>query len=610
MLRTLLVSFVFALMLIGCGDQRIVENQDVVKSPIELYLAEPRVHEVHGRKMIELYRGGSWALSRYFPSGYLDIFVIENNQISSDPIPLPLRFRKDSYPLWVGEGKSGNLYLVIYDVIKNSPSGRTLSDVHEGLSIYEISAKGNLSLIADDIALGGIDTQIYGIAGDFGIDICGENFCYSIGSDRKVEKWDTSFLSSDEFVEVRFTPGRAAAVIRKRYDDRLQSDFSTDYSKYSVINFDKHGLNQRKEIEAGAPYDLTWDKQTIFYRKAVSREDYLEMLLFDLSKMRFRGLLDFGTNNLEGRVAWSQAYYINGFLSLLNGYGPNLSEAAREYLRKRVVEELSLMAGLCDNDYPGFEVKRYSIDRENTLFALHLGRVLDLFSRADFMVASNQRIQECKAKIKTELTSLKNTVEKIHASSLNDNSKMTMRYRYGYPFWADGANVPFNYISGYVAGLLSFDRSVDDIRVAKQLSQPLISEEFENEFPILWRYWQGVGDAGWKASDHVSLNTPSYVGNKRAMAHITYRTMDAYALLKLHEADQNVVSNALIDHFRALIRDGRLLPSLNEVFMDAGQDPVLMASEVVSRYSRSVYAYELESQVLVLGQLTRRKNQQ
>ncbi|WP_368643555.1 hypothetical protein [Castellaniella ginsengisoli] len=604
MLRSLSVLLFSAWVVAGCGQVDISQDQSTHQPVLGSALDAPLGLDRENGKIIQLYKGKAWVLAKHFPSGYLDIFPSEDGGVASAPIPLPLRFRKDSYPLWAGEGKLGDLYIVVYDVMKNSPSGRTLSEVHEGLSVYRLSEKGNFSSIVEDLPLGGIDTQIYGTVRDSGIDICGDNSCYSIGKDASVKKWDTGFATSDEFIEVNFSSDGAAAVSRKKFDDRLQGEISEDYSKYTIYAFDEGGLKQEREIENGVPYALRWDGSSLFYREAVSGGDYINLFLFDLLKMRFNGLLDFGSNNLEGRVAWSQVYYINGLLSLLKIDDKNLvNDEIRGRLENRVRKEVSLIADLCDYEYPGYEVKRYSIDRENVLFALHLGRVLDLFNRASSVVAGDEKIQSCKIKIKNEMKLLDRTVEKISERHEGSGSEMVMSYRYGYPFWADGANVPFNYISGYITGLLGFDRGADDVDRARKLSKPLISEEFKNRLPASWRYWQGVGDRGWKSADHVSLNTPDYVGNKKAMAHITYRTMDAYALLKLDQAADGVVSDDLVQHFRVLVERGYLLPSLNEVFFDHGDAPVVMNPLVENRYARSAYAYELESQVWALRQL-------
>jgi hypothetical protein len=547
-------------------------------------------------------------LAKHFPSGYLDIFPSEDGEVASAPIPLPLRFRKDSYPLWAGEGKLGDLYIVVYDVVKNSPSGRTLSEVHEGLSVYRLSEKGDFSSTVEGLPLGGIDTQIYGTVRDSGIDICGDNSCYSIGKDASVKKWDTGFATSDEFIEVNFSSDGAAAVSRKKFDDRLQGEISEDYSKYTIYAFDEGGLKQEREIESGVPYALRWDGSSLFYREAVSWGDYINLFLFDLLKMRFNGLLDFGSNNLEGRVAWSQVYYINGLLSLLKIDDKNLvNDEIRGRLENRVRKEITLIADLCNYEYPGYQVKRYSIDRENVLFALHLSRVLGLLGRADSVVPGDEKIQQCKLKIKNKIRLLDKTVEEIAERHSDNGYEVFMSYRYGYPFWADGANVPFNFISGYISGLLGFSQNKDDVDRAKKLSEKLISEEFKDKFPKSWRYWQGRGDSGWKAADHVSLNTPDYVGNKKAIAHITYRTMDAYALLKLDQADDGVVSDDLVQHLQLLVERGYLLPSLNEAFFDHGDDPVVMNPPVVNRYARSAYAYELESQIWALRQLAQEK---
>lgn len=608
MLRLLSLLFICVSLVSGCKEPiRVIQDQNAPSVNAGIGLTEIKVVETIEGKLIELYRGKVWQLVRHFPSGYIDVIYHQDAESIPTPVVLPLHVRKNFYPMWAAENRAGDLYLVVYDVVKNSPSGRSLSGAQEGLSVYRLSINGSIQPLVEDIPLGGIDTQIYGRARESGIDICGNNKCFSVENNLKVKRWELDFLYEEEFIEVSFSEAHVAAIIRKKYDDRSHGELVEKYTNYALVVFGDHGLVHRREMGNHIPFGLRWSGTNVNYRIANSTDDYINIFLIDFFKMRFRGVQEYGSNNLEGRVAWSQVYYLNGLISLLGGVGPDLGDSAKLYFLDRVKSELSLIANLCEFAYPGFMVKRYSIDRENVLFALHLGRVLDLLSRADFLVEDDRQVLACKESIKHELRTLKRTVEEIHLMPGDGESKMIMRYRYGYPFWADGVNVPYNYISGYISGLLSYKRSVNDIDRATKLIKPILSEDLESGYPELWRYWQGHGDDGWSASDDLSLNSIAYRGNKGSLAHVTYRTMDAHALITIYKAEKGGLSPQLIRHFRALVRDGYLLPSLNEVFANSEGGPIVMSPMVVNRFARSAYAYELQSQIWALDQLAQER---
>ena len=125
--------------------------------------------------------------------------------------------------------------------------------------------------------------------------------------------------------------------------------------------------------------------------------------------------------------------------------------------------------------------------------------------------------------------------------------------------------------------------------------------EFDKKLPVIWRYWSGLGDKGWQEISGVSLNTPSWSGNGGAPAHISYRTMDAEALVRLHSAVPDAVSSGLIDHFADLASRGWLLPFINQSLRDDGRSQPLQPA-VIRYYGRSSAAWEIQSQVAALGE--------
>jgi hypothetical protein len=178
-------------------------------------------------------------------------------------------------------------------------------------------------------------------------------------------------------------------------------------------------------------------------------------------------------------------------------------------------------------------------------------------------------------------------------------------YRQGYPFWADGINVPFNYISGYVAGVLSVSDDPADMKLALELLQPLLNEEGIRSLPNTWRYWWAEGQKGWGFKQGLSLNTPEWHGNIKGadLAHITYRTMDATSLLMLYRKTGSGLNFKEALHFKSLVEKGMLLPQLNEQLSQINLRAQL-SQNVAKRFSRSSQAWQIQSQVWALSDMS------
>lgn len=198
---------------------------------------------------------------------------------------------------------------------------------------------------------------------------------------------------------------------------------------------------------------------------------------------------------------------------------------------------------------------------------------------------------------------LDETVERQVSLSAEFKGLRTLAYRRGVPFWADGTNVPHNYVSGYLSGLLA-NGDEKGVQHARKLAKFILVAEFSENLPISWRYWAATGDAGWSEQEGVSLNTPVWGGNGGASAHITYRSMDAVALAQLQRLAPDSVPRKLVEHFGDLAKRGWILPFVNEELRIQSRARMLDA-EVGRYYSRSAAAWELQSQVAALRSIAR-----
>ncbi|HFG1889888.1 TPA: hypothetical protein ACGF34_003721, partial [Vibrio cholerae] len=135
--------------------------------------------------------------------------------ISFDNI-LPLNLSKDNILQDIQIDKNGNLYLILYDAINNTPSGRSLTGVtnHSQIVFVDVHSK-SVSILSTSLDLGGIDTALSSSQWGNGIAVCSINRCYSVENDNGVTDWDKSrwknlYIFNDlnesaiEFVEVSF----------------------------------------------------------------------------------------------------------------------------------------------------------------------------------------------------------------------------------------------------------------------------------------------------------------------------------------------------------------------------------------------------------------------
>jgi len=555
---------------------------------------------------VKIYDENNWQVYRNYPSGHLDVFF-NNAEGRAQRLSLSVGWRRDSYPMLM-MSVPGRLFFVGYDVVRNVPSGRSLSVTQPGFDVYELTqdTQGEPRVLAAGVDLGGgLDSIVYGRVLGEKITLCAEKKCADINSSDKVKQWSLDELSGYEFVEVAFGTDSAYALVRQQWDDRVNGELTADNSKLFLATLSVKGAALEPLATNGIPYDLLVDENNVSWKVASSPSELSELLLYEFSRMPSGGLISFGDNNLEGRVAWNQVYYLNGLISLAqDGLGISSPELVA-YARQRVRAEVDLIARLAESDYPGYRVKRYSIDREPLLFSLHLGRIADLLARADRAGLGSSAVTSALAKIRKELLSFEHTVEHPVACELAGvRDCHTLSYRQGYPFWADGVNVPFNYVSGYVGGLLAVTEDAVSYNFAVDLMKPLQVVEKFSELPQKWRYWAFDGQLGWSYSTGKSLNTTDWVGNHAGLdvAHITYRSMDAASLINLYQRRPDVADAVLVTHMKQLVSTGMLLPSVNEALYLAGSVAPLDVN-VAQRFSRSAQAWQIQSQVWALSDL-------
>ncbi len=498
------------------------------------------------------------------------------------------------------------LYLLVYDTRRNVPSGRIPGLVDDGIDVYRADRRTPMSspdLVASRLPLGGFDHVIEASADAHGLTACGVRACQRIGTDFGAASWSDPALNAYEFVEIIHHESFVDAIVRS-VDNGFNGAAVDASFHYAWARLGPTGLQQLRPIASDclpfrlqAAADLASAPQ---WSCARSPADLARLFEYDLARMPAGGLMDFGASNLEGRIAWSQAYYLNGLLELA---GPHLAGLGRhidrDALTARVTKEVDLLTRM-QSEAQGYSSRRYSMRRSENTFALHLGRI----SRT-LALASDRGIAVAPAaleRLSDRIWTLADTVEQPAVTTWRGTSHVTLAYRRGADFWCDGANVPHNYVTAYVHGLLAL-RGTDG--AARQRAASLLTPLLRFE-PVAtsttWNYWWGQGFDGWSATDAVSINTPEYVGY-RDPAHISYRSLDALALLRLSELDPAAVPTPVVENIRRLVASGGLLPWVNGELARSRRS-VTLSRETAYRHARSAGTWEIEAQVWALDRLT------
>lgn len=593
--------------LVCCGFLAGTAHEALAAQPQDNAIGTPLVFgDAQGRNVV-LYESRRWRVVRQFPSGYTGV-----QERSSDTAPwtsraLTLEWRRRIHPMQIGEGVSGELFIASYDLIDNLPSGRSLSTVTNGIDVWRVDPKApsgtDPERIVANLQLGGIDSAIYADFRAYPLKLCGENQCYSWSTGAQPVRWKLDELRDYEFVEVAFSGDQVAALMRPKHDDRQEGPVTEVHAQYSLAKLDQSGSSRSPAQGSGIPWQLRWIDGQPRFERAETPEQYRQVFVYDIMRMPFAGAMAFGSNNFEGRIAWSQAYYLHGMLSALEGLAKPLFTRPPAGLRERVRQEAGLVADLCTLDYPGYLSKRYSVDREPLKSVLHLGRIGTVLARAK-KASVLELSRSCVSRLKSEMGTFDGTLEEPIQLSVGGRMLPYLGLRKGLPFWADGISAPYNYVSGYAEGTIALGLSDDSAKRLTGMMAVIQQQEFGSGYPNTWRYCANSCDKGWLPSDSVSLNAPVWKGNGGALAHISYRTMDARALLELASVRPAAVDTRLAGHFRELTRSGWLLPSINELFAKTG-GVVPLSKHVAKRHARASAPWELQSSIWALNQLAR-----
>lgn len=302
------------------------------------------------------------------------------------------------------------------------------------------------------------------------------------------------------------------------------------------------------QFRDGVPYQLAWDRfsKSVTWRLAIDANSYAEMFRFDIERGQSSGFLEFGVNNVEGRIPWSQMYYLNGLMdSTLLARRDDEAYSVFFPLLREIRLRIELEVRLLDRmlaDPDALATRAFSADRSLATFAVQSSRILLLLDRyrTEFPQASPLENFD---RLVRQVQQLDGHIE-VLASAGEDRTWIApgtahLRWPKGSAFYFDGMPVPYNHQNEWAAALFEVHRHsgglADDPALGPQrqiidffLHRLAANDEFPS--PDRWYYWWGHAYEGYGASSNRSVHTPAYVGDK-SVSWISFRTIDLTSVL-------------------------------------------------------------------------------
>ncbi|MGY2373449.1 hypothetical protein ACW9IB_02890 [Pseudomonas sp. SDO524_S393] len=392
----------------------------------------------------------------------------------------------------------------------------------------------------------------------------------------------------------------------------------TDRSSY-LMSAVGQGEPKRFDMAAGIPWDLHYSQVdgTVTVKRAQSKKDILAMFLRDMRHGQQSGVLEFGVNNIEGRVPWSQIYYLNGLmdvllLSELNSDAHGIFEALTNDLVSRIVLEMRSLDDLLDSNQ-GFYTKGFTHDRSPALFAVQTSRLLLLLDRyaEDFPKAPRLRNTE---KLRSMVATLKGHIDQL-AHEGEDPAWMKsgsahLRWPKCSAFYFDGMAVPFNHQNEWAYSLFNSARVRGESSSSPDLNDQRDIIEFflhrlstNGKFPSVdnWYYWYGHAYDGWTDAEMRSCNMPSYPGD-HGLAWISFRTIDFMSVMSSLDFIKDLDGKRLTESGVEVVKRGDVFPFASRSLLAVGKTPQIEIS-VLERYYRVTAPWEIANApwALVMG---------
>ncbi|MCG6121922.1 MAG: hypothetical protein MEP57_04345 [Microvirga sp.] len=367
------------------------------------------------------------------------------------------------------------------------------------------------------------------------------------------------------------------------------------------------GLSAPALERDGVPFALALREDALSVEYARAPADFARMFAFDATRAQQTGLMEFGIGNEEGRIPWSQIYYLNGLIDLLLLI--DADEAMREAFggqAQQIRTRLDLeMVWLERHWREGlYATQAFTVDRSPALFAVQTSRLLLLMDRYVTEIARGAR-SPAHEDVRRAVHCLDGHIEVLarggEPARWMSRGAAHLRWPKGSQFSFDGLAVPFNHQNEWAYAVLRTG-SVEACPQARAAAVEILDHFATRIAPMgalpgngVWDYWWGVAHDGWSEEDGVSTNRPSYPGDK-IRAWISFRTIDAMALLAgADHLPYPTAENALVA-VRSLTEKGLLYPFASYELARRGE-AVRLERDVALTYARISAPWEMQSAV-------------
>jgi hypothetical protein len=374
-------------------------------------------------------------------------------------------------------------------------------------------------------------------------------------------------------------------------------------------------------LSQGIPWMLSWnqasDNPSLIWRKAKDAQSYGEMMEHDIQRGQNGGMLELGSNNVEGRIAWSQIYYLNGFIDAI--YLARREQQAfdvfyplLEKLRLRVELEVRMIDRQIGTP-EGLRTRAFTKDRSLALFGVQTSRALLLLTRYVKEFPGAPPLVNLK-RLEREVKELQGHIEVLANAGEEEKwlkpGTRHLRWPKGSAFYFDGMPVPYNHQNEWAYSIFEAHRvgggKTDDsvVEPHREIIRHFINRlAKDGRFPepLAWHYWWGHAYDGYNEVSARSVNTPSYVGDKSG-AWISFRTIDLMSVLAARGYVAEVGHEGFALSASDLISRGEVYPFAARSLDFKGARPGYL-STVAHRYARSGAPWEIANVPWVLATL-------
>ncbi|MEC5129369.1 hypothetical protein VSU19_21590 [Verrucomicrobiales bacterium BCK34] len=367
-------------------------------------------------------------------------------------------------------------------------------------------------------------------------------------------------------------------------------DADSELGGYRIVNLTS-GAFLEKEFQAGVPWGLNLNhKGELTWRSANSVEQLRAMFVRDFTAAKSSGLLNLGSSNIEGRVAWSQIYYLNGLLDIV--YLANRDDRIYDLfypLYGEIIERLDLEFYLLDRLLEsewGYATRAFTVGREAGLFAVQTSRLASLFHRYRNEVNDSVFLQN-ESSFVSSMMVLQDHFEEIseQADKVDEWAMVGeahLKWPKGNAFYFDGLNVPYNHQNEWAkavfeAQLNGYAVPEVNLRTARDVISMFIrNNSSDGELPLSgdWPYWWGQAWKGWGINEGISVNKPVYPGD-HILAWISFKTIDCSSVLTAHLAGEVAVESRFLDSISRCVEQGKVYPFLLRLLSESGRFPSL-----------------------------------